>query len=121
MKFESTKDMYEKAIRRDLYNKKLELYVFGYNERGALCYYRISKNEAEELRQKSKENDGEYWGAFLGWGGYILDDMDYNPDIFDDDNDNMSLDEVNKYFDLYLAPSYEFCEEYYEHDGWEYC
>ena len=53
-----------------------------------------------------EENNGEYWAAFLGLGGYILDDMNYYPDLSDD---------------LYLAPSYEFCEEYYNHDGWEYC
>lgn len=106
MKFESSKDMYEKVIKHDLYNKELELYVFLYNDYGALCYYNISNEEAEELRQKSKENNGEYWSAFLGLGGYILDDMNYYPDLSDD---------------LYLAPSYEFCEEYYNHDGWEYC
>ena len=119
MKFESAKDMYEEARDCDLYNKELELYVFGYNDFGALCYYHIDEEEAEELRRKSRENDGEYWGAFLGIGGYVLDDMDFYPEDYDEDNEKCLTED--EWIDLFLSPSYEFCEEYYKHDGWDYC
>ena len=118
MKFESAKDMYEAVRGNDLYNKELELYVFEYNDHGALCYYYIDEEERKELKKKSAESDGEYWGAFLGIGGYILDDTDYDPDEYDEDEATLTEDE---WYDLYLAPSYEFCERYYEDDGWEYC
>ena len=117
MKFESAKDMYDAIMFGDLYNKELELYVFEYNVHGALCYYYIDEEEAEELREKSAQF-GEYWGAFLGRGGYVLDDTDYDPDEYDEDEATLTEDE---WYDLYLAPSYEFCERYYEDDGWEYC
>ena len=91
MKFESAKDMYEEARDCDLYNKELELYVFGYNDFGALCYYHIDEEEAEELRRKSRENDDEYWGAFLGIGGYVLDDMDFYPEDYDEDNEKCKI------------------------------
>ena len=118
MKFESAKDMYKAIMSGDLYNKELELYVFEYNYHGALCYYYIDEEEAEELKELAAKSDGEYWGAFLGRGGYILDDMDYHPDKYDEDETTLTEDE---WYDLYLAPSYEFCERYYEDDGWEYC
>lgn len=115
MRFESAKDMYETVSITDLYNEKLELYVFLYNEPGALCYYPIDPEEADELRKLSEEHDEEYWGAFLGIGGYILDNYDYSPHNYEPD------EYTNEMYELYLKPSYEFCEEYYMHDGWEFC
>jgi hypothetical protein len=58
----------------DLYMPLLGMYVFHYNEDGAVCvYYNITMPKALELEQKSREDDGEYWGAYLGVGGYIYD------------------------------------------------
>ena len=61
----------------DLYSPSAEIYVFGYNDDGAIATYNISHAEAEELIQKSMEAD-DYWGAFLGVGGTIYDAFDEN-------------------------------------------
>lgn len=73
MTFKSGADFYEAINNSDLYNDERCLYVFLYNEAGAVCVYSIQKEEAEDLENKSKEYD-EYWGAFLGIGGEIYDD-----------------------------------------------
>ena len=62
----------------DYYNPKEETYVFVYSDRGSICIYSIDPDKAKELAEKSAENDGEYWGAFLGCGGEIFDDMSYD-------------------------------------------
>lgn len=47
MKFESAVDMYHYIENgNDLYNPKLGIYVFIYNERGALSYYKIDPSFA---------------------------------------------------------------------------
>lgn len=109
MKFSSGKEMYEfVADGNDLYNKNDGLYVFVYNDAGALCCYSLSEDEAKSVATKANKT-GEYWGAYLGRGGNILDDADY--DCF-----RCSEDEGAR--DLYLKPSYDFCEEYFANDGW---
>ena len=97
IKFSSAQQMYEYVSDgHDLYSKSLGVYLFSYNDRGALCYYYLSDEEAGELaRQKEK---GEYWGAYLGCGGYILDD---------------------EYGDqFYLDPSWNFCRQYFRIKDW---
>ena len=73
MKFNSAEGMYHYLCNNgDLYNPVNETYMFQYNEDGAICCYSISEDHAAELAVKSIE-DGEYWGAYLGTGGYIYE------------------------------------------------
>lgn len=60
----------------DLYSPSSGIYVFSYNDKGAIAVYDVSVDEAEALIEKSNKADGEYWGAFLGVGGYIYDAYD---------------------------------------------
>ncbi len=101
MKFKSAEEML-KLIQSgvDLYSEKAEKYVFCYNEAGSLCCYTIDTDEAKELASQAVEHD-EYWGAFLGVGGYIWDDPSY--DGFDPDNHSSNLD---------------LCEDLVEFDDW---
>lgn len=70
MKFNSSKKMREYIQSgRDIYSPSLEIYMFLYNEEGAICQYSIRQDEAKELNEKD-----EYWGAYLGTGGIIYDD-----------------------------------------------
>lgn len=73
MTFQSGADFYDAIENSDLYSEEKCLYVFLYNDAGAVCVYSIQKEEAEYLEVKAKEHD-EYWGAFLGIGGEIYDD-----------------------------------------------
>lgn len=110
MKFSSGKEMYEVvASGVDLYNENERLYVFAYNDAGALCCYSLNSESARIVAEQAAAGD-EYWGAFLGWGGDILDDMAY---------DRFRYSDVDSERDLYLRPSYEFCEECYSADGWQ--
>lgn len=72
-KFSSANDMLEKIKVNDYYNYITEEYVFTYNDRDSIAVYNIDKDEAKKLSKQAKEND-EYWGAFLGPGGYIYDE-----------------------------------------------
>ena len=73
MKFNSAEGMYHYLCNNgELYNPVKEVYMFQYNEDGALCYYCVSEDHAAELALKSIEN-GEYWGAYLGTGGHIYE------------------------------------------------
>lgn len=81
MEFKNGAEMYSAIESCDLYNEDKELYVFLYNDAGAVCVYDITKEMAAGLRQKSNEAN-EYWGAFLGVGGRIYD----NPMDFCDDH-----------------------------------
>lgn len=72
LKFKNWADMYRLIISgTDLYNPKTGCYVFVYNDVGALCYYKLRIDEVLDLIEQSKK-DGEYWGAYLGTGGYTL-------------------------------------------------
>lgn len=72
-KFSSANDMLEKIKVNDYYNYITEEYAFIYNDRGSIAVYTVGKDEANRLSKQAKEND-EYWGAFLGPGGYIYDE-----------------------------------------------
>ena len=91
----------------DLYCPEEELYVFNYNDDGAICSYRISIFEAKELQRISKvgfvsvmhmnnEISEEYWSAFLGLRGSIYDDP--SDDYYDPD---------------YCTSNLDFCKQYY--------
>lgn len=74
MKFNSAEDMLEFIQDgNDLWSPSEGLYVFVYNEDGAICTYSIDITQAKELSLKAELYD-EYWGAFLGWGGSIYDE-----------------------------------------------
>lgn len=73
MTFSNGKEMLDYLDCSDLYNKETGQYVFLYSDCGSICEYAIPPEEADQLR-KLKEEDGEYWGAHLGIGGYIYDD-----------------------------------------------
>ena len=76
MTFNSAKEMLEYIQEgNDLYNQNIETYVFVYSDAGSIAYYSIDNDHAKELSQTAKEYN-EYWGAFLGCGGYIVDDPD---------------------------------------------
>lgn len=100
MKFNSAKEMLE-VIQNgfDLYNPTLEIYVFVYNEAGSIAYYDIDNKKAKELSQKAKEFQ-EYWAAFLGPGGFIIDDL--NSDFYKNGNET----------------NLQWCEKYYKKDDW---
>lgn len=75
MTFVNGKAMLENILNgADLYNREKEIYVFRYNDAGSIAYYYIDNEEAEELAKLKEESEEEYWGAFLGVGGWIIDD-----------------------------------------------
>lgn len=95
MKFNNGKEMYDYLQNSgDLYCEASETYVFMYNEAGALCYYHVSPEEAKELSVKAREME-DYWGAFLGTGGCILDEEEPEYSI---------------------KPSFDFCDEQFNKD-----
>jgi len=97
-KFASGQEMLDALHDVDLYSPSQELYVFLYNEAGAICYYYISLEEAKELQAQAKKM-GEYWSALLGTGGHICDDPN------DEDNPpNPGCSNI------------DFCEDNYMHD-----
>ena len=108
--FESARHMYECiAEGNDLYSKELGIYVFVYNEAGALCYYNLSLQEVADIlaKQKAAEQE-EYWAGFLGPGGYILDDTEF-------DEHRYSGGELH---DKYIQPSLDFCEQHFAVQDW---
>lgn len=109
MKFSTSKEMYNYiADGNDLYNPAEELYVFVYNDAGALCSYRITEKEAMALRKESKETK-ESWSAFLGTGGTVYDNPDFEALRYDKKASNRAL---------YLSPSYDLCEKLYRSECW---
>lgn len=109
--FNTWKEMYEYLTNgSDLYNVNTGDYVFVYNDANAICAYNLSPEKVEELVKVFNET-GEYWGSFLGPGGNIL----FNPDY--DDNE-YKYSEDKRMYDLYIEPSYDFCKDNYLIDGW---
>ena len=112
MKFNSGLEMYNYIHDgNDLYSKSLGIYIFDYNDAGALCMYTLYPEDVVELIKDAEKYD-EYWGAFLGWyGSAILEEGKY-----DDDEHRYSEDENMRA--LYLKPSLDFCDETYMVDDW---
>lgn len=110
MKFENAKQMYDYLHEgRDLYSKSLGVYVFEYNDAGALCTYDLYPDDVIELINKSKKYK-EYWAAFLGWkGSAILDDSEYDDFRYVEDYDKWAL---------YAKPSLDFCEDTFNIEDW---
>lgn len=88
----------------DLYNINMGIYVFLYNECGSICWYNIDLENALDLFEKTDGSD-EYWGGYLGLGGYILDTVEWysengiSPAVYD----TLPID---------------LCKEIYGKDGW---
>ena len=101
--FNSAEEMLDALISgEDLYNVATGTYVFGYNDCGSIAVYDLSYEEAAELQEQTEEyEEGEmYWGAFLGPGGSIYDDPSY------------------EYYTEDQPSNMDFCEEYYNWNGW---
>ena len=111
-KFSSGKEMYDYICSgKDLYSKSLRTYVFVYNDAGALCLYTLELENVLELITLSKENN-EYWGAFLGWkGSEVLDEAEF-------DNEEYRYSDDWEKQKLYLKPSLDFCNMYYQTEDW---
>lgn len=86
----------------DLYSEKAEIYVFLYNNAGSIATYDIDKVEAKKLAKKVKYDKygEEYWGAFLGPGGKIWDDVSH------------------ECYQEGSVSNLEMCEELIEYDDW---
>lgn len=80
--FKNGEEMLQKILScRGLYNPKNGTYVFAYNEYDSIVVYNgIDRSKASELVEKAQSH-GEYWGAFLGPGGYIYDAERANPHV----------------------------------------
>lgn len=87
----------------DYYNVDTGEYVFVYNDSGSICTYYLTLDEAIDLEKKSREHNGEYWGAFLGIGGEIIDDPSYE---HFEEGDYTNLD---------------YCNETYKEGRWYSC
>lgn len=100
MKFNSAQEMLNYIQGgNDLYNPRLETYVFVYSDAGSIAYYSITNEHAKELAKLAKEND-EYWGAFLGPGGRIIDDP--SSDFYTDGKET----------------NLDWCKDMYKEEGW---
>ena len=78
--FENGQEMLDTILcGNDLYNAETGEYVFQYSESGSIAVYTLNENTVLKLRQMS-EDEGQYWGAFLGPGGLIYDDPIFNLD-----------------------------------------
>lgn len=73
--FTSPEEMFETICDdgADLYNPKLEKYMFLYNDRNSICVYDIDHHEAISLAVDCSKNT-DPWYSLLGEGGYIYDD-----------------------------------------------
>lgn len=94
MKFNNTKEILNYLQSDgDLYSAEAEIYAFCYNSRGAIAYYYISEKEASKLADQAREFD-DYWGAFLGVGGRIIEPDDDNYEWFDNPEETIMKDWV---------------------------
>ncbi len=75
--FQSAKEFISALVDedKDLYNPLLNKYLFHYSEAGAVAQYFITPRNARNLARESALS-GEYWGAFLGFGGSIYEGAD---------------------------------------------
>ncbi len=82
LKFISAKEMYDALIDGpDLYSPTKELLVYHYNVDGAICHYDIDTEKAAVLVQTCIDTGEDMWGAHLGPGGYIIDNLYDGEDV----------------------------------------
>ena len=108
IKFETPEKMLEVlASGSDLYNPKLEMYIFSYNDLGSICVYtQISEQYAKELSRQTLEGmEGSYWGSFLGYKhSAIYDTLEW-------------YKENEKEYDGLPTPL-DICKSLYRETGW---
>ena len=80
MQFKTAQEMYDILFKgQDLYNPTRQIYIWQYSDSNGTdsesiaARYHLSPTEAEKYSQKSKENDGKYWGAYFEPGNPIYD------------------------------------------------
>lgn len=101
MIFTSGKQLLEAIVNHgSLYNAGLGLYVFHYNEDGAIAVYRMAPKFADELRYQAEMMKCP-WHALLGFGGYIYDAKG------------------SFYYDERNPSCEDWCSENYNNGGWE--
>ncbi|MCR5722395.1 MAG: hypothetical protein K6G72_08635 [Lachnospiraceae bacterium] len=86
-------------LDEDLYNLETGDYVFHYSEDGSIATYSLDIKEAMELAEKALEGQ-EYWGAYLGPGGWIYDDPS------------------SDFYDKECPSNLSYCEEVYSTGRW---
>ncbi len=95
--FNDSNEMHDHIISgKDIYNPELGMYVFAYNDDGAICYYHgITPEKASAIAQEA-DRVKDFWSAILGGHGYIIDPTDGK------DNDPVRI----------------FCSRYYKEPNW---
>lgn len=79
MKFNSAQEIYDYINSgKDLYDMDRGIYLFDYNAVGAIAYYYLGYDELLDLAMEA--GLGNYVGAMLGPGGYIIDMELIGPD-----------------------------------------
>lgn len=89
-----------------MYNPKLNMYIFQYNDANALCMYKLTTDEVDTLERQCDDSN---WSSLLSTGGVILDDPEY---------DTFKYSELYEEKEKYLKPSYEFCKVFYQSLWW---
>ena len=80
IKFKNAREMYDSIHDGfDLYDLTAGIYLFDYNEIGAICSYNLSRDEMISYAEKAKQT-GEYISGLLGPGGSIYDMNLRSPD-----------------------------------------
>jgi len=129
VKFKSAEDIYDRIHSGvDLYDLTAGIYLFDYNDAGAIASYDISKTDMIDLIRKADEI-GDFVSGLLGPGGSIIDMKLKSPDgdviEHDDDewdeafcNSNYSRDPSDIYDYLKPLVEHNFVElsDAYEHD-----
>lgn len=64
--------MYEFLMGEDLYNPALEIYLWSYNNDGAVAYARLTKEQANTVAEKMAVK-GDCWSADLPGNSYIIE------------------------------------------------
>lgn len=101
--FNSSKEIHEALLTKDLYCVNTEDYLFMYNteEVGSIGVYpNISIEELYDLAEDADIANVEYISAILGPGGYIVDPDDYDGEFPNHDGD----------YDM--TPIYEFLDQF---------
>lgn len=120
VKFSSANEIYEELDSDiDLYCVDEGIYMFKYNEVGAIAYYYLSM---DELIAAAKNADG-YIGSALGPGGYILDValklpdgeiIDYeDPDFdeyYDDPNSEIDITDICDFLNRFVGKDFIYAD-----------
>ena len=98
--FKSGQEMLDFLLSdEDLYNMDTRDYVFHYSEDGSIATYDIGIEEAKKIAKEALAGQ-EYWGAYLGPGGWIYDDPSSN------------------FYDAECTSNLSYCNEVYNTGRW---